>query len=581
MNRTPALIGLGLALIVVRPGASNALEIVRAPYLQMMEPTGPLVVFRTNDPCAGEVRLGPTAVALDTIIDGEQTAEHQIRLGGLAPNTEYYYAVWCNDLRLEPEHVGHFTTPPQVGARRPFRAWIVGDSGTGGLPQMRVRDAAVAHWQRDPPDLFLHLGDMAYGDGTDLQFTLFFFGMYADILRDIPIFPTMGNHEGHSSVAANEEGPYYEAYVLPRGGELGGLASGTEAYYSYDWANVHFIVLESHESDRTPQGAMLSWLEQDLAATDADWVVSYWHHPPYTKGSHNSDTEANLVEMRENALPILESGGVDLVLGGHSHTYERSYLLQGAYETPSTELGIVDNGSGRADELDGPYVLGPGLAGGDGTLYVVAGHGGTGTSQAEEHPLMWFTEPINGSLIMDVSGDRLSLRNIRQDGVQTDYVTLLKGPGIDVISPDGGEILEAGAVSEVRFGGAGLTEDLSFAWSCDDGVTWRDVGTAPVDSVSFAWTVPRIATSDARLRVTSGAVSDVSDARFAVQGAGLDACPVPPPPPPADGQAADDGCGRAEPDNNAGALLPLCFLAVGGVRRRDRASRSGGPQRQD
>ncbi len=581
MTRSTALVGLALAITALLPGRADALEIVRAPYLQMMDPTGALVVFRTNDPCAGEVRLGQTAVVLETIVDGEQTSEHQIRLDGLTPNTTYYYAVWCNDLRLEPESVGRFTTPPPVGARQPFRAWIVGDSGTGGLPQMRVRDAATAHWQQDPPDLFLHLGDMAYGSGTDLQFTLFFFGMYADILRDIPVYPTMGNHEGVTSVAASEEGPYYEAYVLPRAGELGGLASGTEAYYSFDWANVHFIVLESHQSDRTPEGAMLTWLAEDLAATDADWVISFWHHPPYTKGSHNSDTEANLIEMRENALPILESGGVDLVLGGHSHTYERSYLLQGAYETPSTELGIVDGGTGQADGPDGPYVVDPGLAGGDGTLYVVAGHGGNGTSQDALHPLMWFSEPVNGSVIMDVAGDRLSLSNIRQDGVMTDHVTLLKGPGIDVISPDGGEVLEGGAAAELRFGGAGLTEELVLSWSCNDGLTWRELGTAPVDSLSSSWTVPRIATTDGRFRVTSGPHSAVSDARFTVQGVDLDACPMPPaPPPPADG-GGDQDCGCSEPDSAAAALLPLCFLAGGALRRRSRSDSSGGPSPQN
>jgi acid phosphatase type 7 len=123
--------------------------------------------------------------------------------------------------------------------------------------------------------------------------------------------------------------------VLPRNGQAGGVASGTEAYYAFDYANVHFIVLDSMDSSRAPGDPMLTWLHDDLAATGQEWVIAIWHHPPYSKGSHNSDNAADsggrMIDMRETVLPILEAGGVDVVLTGHSHNYERSYLLDGAY----------------------------------------------------------------------------------------------------------------------------------------------------------------------------------------------------------------------------------------------------------
>ncbi len=174
------------------------------------------------------------------------------------------------------------------------------------------------------------------------------------MLRRTPVFPAIGNHEGTLSDAASQTGPYYEAYVVPTDGRAGGVPSGTEAYYAYDWGDVHFVVLDSHESPRAVGGAMLRWLDADLASTSATWIVCYFHHPPYTDGTHDSDTESQLVDMRENALPILEAHGVDLVLAGHSHIYERSHLLRGAYETPTTTAGIVDHGDGRI-EGDGPY----------------------------------------------------------------------------------------------------------------------------------------------------------------------------------------------------------------------------------
>ena len=82
--------------------------------------------------------------------------------------------------------------------------------------------------------------------------------------------------------------------------------SGTEAYYSFDYANVHFVCLESFETNRSATGPMLTWLQNDLASTAQPWVIAFFHHPPYSKGSHDSDTDIELKEMRQNALPILE-----------------------------------------------------------------------------------------------------------------------------------------------------------------------------------------------------------------------------------------------------------------------------------
>src|SRR5688572_25498648 len=94
---------------------------------------------------------------------------------------------------------------------------------------------------------------------------------------------------------------------------------------------------------------MLTWLENDLAATVQPWIIAFWHHPPYTKGSHNSDTESDLIQMRQNALPILENYGVDLVLSGHSHSYERSYFIDGHYGLSGTfsSMHQIDSGDGR------------------------------------------------------------------------------------------------------------------------------------------------------------------------------------------------------------------------------------------
>ncbi|MCA9610478.1 MAG: metallophosphoesterase, partial [Myxococcales bacterium] len=310
--------------------------------------------------------------------------------------------------------------------------------------------------------------------------------------------PALGNHEGGSSDSGTQSGPYYEGYVLPTDGRAGGVPSGTEAYYAFDYANVHFIVLDSHDSPRTPTGAMVQWLEMDLAATAAEWVVAYFHHPPYTDGTHQDD-ESRQEDMRRMVLPVLEAAGVDLVLAGHSHIYERSYLLRGGYYAGLPGAGataaIVDMGDGRPDG-DGPY------RSDDGTLYVVAGHGGTGVGGSGAHPLMAFSEIANGSCLVDVDGGLLTLRNVRADGAITDEVVLVKSDGIYVTQPSGGRYLAGSDVDVVWTSVGAGSGEVSIEYSLDGGGSWTTIVDRTADDGHHVWTSPRRETTEGLVRVT-------------------------------------------------------------------------------
>jgi hypothetical protein len=183
---------------------------------------------------------------------------------------------------------------------------------------------------------------------------------------------------------------------------------------------------------------MARWLETDLAATKARWIVAQWHHSPYSKGSHDSDEadSAEMIQMREIFNPILETAGVDLVVGGHSHSYERTHLVAGAFDTPTVAEGhILDPGNGQEDG-DGAYHKTAGVA--PGTVYVVAGHGGKNSRLEGVHPLMAHAEGDNGSCIVDVDQQKLTLRNIRWDGVETDHFTIVKDGGQPPPADSGG-----------------------------------------------------------------------------------------------------------------------------------------------
>ena len=107
--------------------------------------------------------------------------------------------------------------------------------------------------------------------------------------------------------------------TFPTAGESGGMSSGTESYYSFDYGDIHFMVLNSFDEDRTVGSTMYNWAESDIQSTTQKWIVAFWHHPPYSKGYHPSegfDPEGNqeLIDMRENFVPMLENNGVDLVV---------------------------------------------------------------------------------------------------------------------------------------------------------------------------------------------------------------------------------------------------------------------------
>ena len=74
---------------------------------------------------------------------------------------------------------------------------------------------------------------------------------------------------------------------------------------------------------------MAQWLQSDLAATNQQWIIAALHHPIYASSGNGGD-------MRENFVPILEAGGVDLVMYGHNHTYIRSFFLNGHYGALNT-----------------------------------------------------------------------------------------------------------------------------------------------------------------------------------------------------------------------------------------------------
>ena len=430
--------------------------VTRGPYLQQGSMTNIVVKWRTATPTDAAVHFGLTPANLDQLAtDPTVTTNHEVRLTDLLPNTRYFYSIGTSQLPLAGDETYFFVTAPE-GAK-PTRIWAVGDPGTANINQRAVRDAYYALAGTNYTDLWLRLGDIAYSIGLDSEYQAAQFNMYPTLMRQTVVWPTIGNHDYYTHIGPDNF-PYMDIFSLPKNGEVGGVPSGTEKYYSFNYGNIHFVCMDSMSSDRLPTGPMLTWLKSDLEANTNDWLIAFWHHPPYSKGSHNSDAEIELIQMRQYVLPILESHGVDLVLCGHSHSYERSFLLNGhyGYSTSLTPAMIKNAGAGRRD-WSGPYTkasLGP--TPNQGTVYVVAGSGGQGPSGGtHDHPAMFISLNVLGSVVLDINGNTLEARFLRENGAIDDYFTILKG-----VPPGTGE---PGAPRIVSLSFAGQVVTLTWA----------------------------------------------------------------------------------------------------------------------
>jgi hypothetical protein len=405
----------------------SAAVLTRGPYLQSCSSTSIVVRWRTDEAVGTVVEYRSTNAPgeLENASDTPLT-EHEVRLTNLKPGTLYYYSVGSRTETLAAGSNYYFKTSPTNA--QPVRVWAIGDFGNAGPTQAAVRDSYMQYSNSVFTDVWLMLGDNVYGEANDFDYQTRVFDMYRDMMAHTVFWPTLGNHDAPFGFAY----AYLNAVTLPQRAEAGGVPSFNELYYSFDYANVHFVCLDSWLTDRSSNAPMCNWLRADLAATSQDWIIAYWHHPPYSMGTDFSDSTPILIQMREQVVPILESFGVDLVLTGHSHVYERSYLLNAhyGYSWSFNPTNALDIGMGRP--TDGGAYMKPAAALGAnrGTVYVVCGNSGEGGPvNFERHPAMATKFDQYGSFVIDIDHLRLNAKYLRPNGAIDDSFTIDKsGP---------------------------------------------------------------------------------------------------------------------------------------------------------
>lgn len=410
--------------------------ITRDPYLQLSTPTSIVIRWRTSLPMDSRVAYGTSPSSLEfTNYSALAVTNHIVTLTNLTPDSKYFYTISSTGGPTSGPGTDHFfLTHPLPGTPKPVRIWVLGDAGAGTAGQTSVRDAFYAWNGTNTVHAWLQLGDNAYNSGTDAEYQARFFNIYPNTLRNSVMWSTLGNHDANNGdTNPLTDHPYFQMFNFPTAGEAGGVTSGTEHYYSFDLGMIHFVCLDSQAADRATNAAMATWLRTDLAANTNRWLIAFWHHPPYSKGSHDSDSETELIEMRQNFNPILEAGGVDLVLCGHSHSYERSYLLDGHYGASSTfnvASNVVQLGSGR--DIDGtnayrkPENFTGAPIGHQGAIYAVPGSSGQISGGTLNHPAMFVSLNNLGSMVLDITANRLDAVFLRETGASNDWFTIRK-----------------------------------------------------------------------------------------------------------------------------------------------------------
>lgn len=195
----------------------------------------------------------------------------------------------------------------------------IGDTGTGSKGQQQVADMMANYRRAFPFEFVLMMGDNLYGGESPKDFIEKFSGVYQPLLDSkVKFYASLGNHD--MALQAN-----YEHFNM----------DGKE-YYRFKKGNVAFYALNSNYMDEK----QVKWLQDQLAADTSEWKVCFFHHPPYSSAkSHGSDDS-----LRKIVEPIFVRHGVNLVLTGHDHIYERVKPQKGIYYFVSGAGGKLRKG---------------------------------------------------------------------------------------------------------------------------------------------------------------------------------------------------------------------------------------------
>ncbi len=319
--------------------------------------------------------------------NGIQTIAQHARIEGLQPDTSYVYQIVSGG---QTQVSGAFRTAPE--GRVPFRFTSVGDIACGDTAYNKASlnaEATAASVELFDPVVHLVNGDLSYANSNQLyqpQVWAEYFDNTQFSAANRPWMPTLGNHENEPGNGPQGYLSYQTRFTLPNNGS----ADFEGNWYSFQIGSVLFVMLDNNDvcyqvdtgtylSTGDNQiltgysgGAQEQWLEKTLreASTDTsvDWIVVVMHQPAMS----TSDAEGSDLGIRQNWMPLFYKYGVDFVLAGHDHDYERSYVVKGTDPGTILRPHVVSTDKNNVDSDLGlvHLVIGTGGTKGHDDVYV-------------------------------------------------------------------------------------------------------------------------------------------------------------------------------------------------------------------
>ena len=240
---------------------------------------------------------------------------HKAEVTNLQPDTQYQYRVGDRKTGVWSD-VGYFTTPSNEKDEANFIVYadVQASNEENFQKAAKVLQSAVATMPNY--EFAINLGDFV-NDCTNEEWDSYFRN-FAFMNMNTTLIPVAGNHEGNLQ--------WFKFDNMFNIGAAENSLKVTGCYYSFDWGDAHFAVLNTN--DMYPMSvAQINWLKNDMNASDAQWKIVLMHRALYSAGKNINKPDT--VIMRNNLLPVIDELGIDVVFAGHDHMYFRSEPVKG------------------------------------------------------------------------------------------------------------------------------------------------------------------------------------------------------------------------------------------------------------
>ncbi|MBI5528068.1 MAG: metallophosphoesterase [Deltaproteobacteria bacterium] len=297
------------------------------------------VSWETNGNVPGEIQYGMTTTygMVDKAfpaLPGPTGWTHSAVAQGLDPATTYHYRVGNATHGFSPDYT--FTTAPDTQCEA-FSFVALGESRGTFSGVSSDWSNVFSQAAGENPGFILHTGDHVV-NGSLLPQWSDFFDNSAAVIPFIPIMSAIGNDD--VGLATGDDALFNQFFAFPRNDY-----TDTEDFYSFDYGSVHVSVLSTESFKDDNYADESAWLDEDLCWTDRIWKVVVLHRPPYSSGTHGSDDGKIIPYLTD----VFDKYGVDVVIGGHDHDYERFKPLKSGQEVASYDsatLHVVTGGGG-------------------------------------------------------------------------------------------------------------------------------------------------------------------------------------------------------------------------------------------